>query len=155
MNTETAFPAAGFGRRLGGIFYDSILLLCVLLVASVLATLVLKLTTGQGDYKALSAVPLFFFRLYFVLAGGGFLAWFWVHGGQTLGMRAWRIRVVDTSDQPIRWSQALARVFFILLTPGIGLLWAIVDRQRRALYDRLSKTRLVLVEKAHVPPLHR
>ncbi len=155
MNTETPFPAAGFGRRLGGIFYDTILLVCVLLVAAILASLVLWLITGQGDYRVLSPVWLFFYRLYFVAAGGGFLAWFWVHGGQTLGMRAWRIRVVNLEDRPISWSQAIRRIIFVLLTPGIGLLWAIVDRRQRALYDRLSGTRLVRVEKAHVPPLRR
>jgi uncharacterized RDD family membrane protein YckC len=73
-----------------------------------------------------------------------FFCGFWVAGGQTLGMRSWRLRVQRRDGRPIGWWQALGR--FLLAIPalalgGIGLWWMLVDRDRLALHDRLSRTR--------------
>jgi len=92
---------AGVLRRLAAIVYDALLLLAVLFVAS---ALVLPLTHG----KAVGANnPLFTTYLFFVTFF--FFAWFWTHGGQTLGMRAWRIRVQLRNGGPIGWWHALLR----------------------------------------------
>jgi uncharacterized RDD family membrane protein YckC len=79
-----------------------------------------------------------------------FFSWFWLHGGQTLGMRAWRLRVVSRDGAPLRARQALARFGWALpslLCFGLGLLWVLVDKERLAWHDRLSGTRLVLLPK--------
>jgi uncharacterized RDD family membrane protein YckC len=80
-----------------------------------------------------------------LLLGAVFAAyflWCWLRGGQTLAMKAWRIRLQHVSPP-----RALLRFLLaLLLVPtGISLLWALFDRERQFLHDRLAGTRLVLV----------
>ena len=69
-----------------------------------------------------------------------YFLWCWLRGGQTLAMKAWRIRLVDVSPRKalLRFLYALA-----LVPTGVSLLWALVDRERQFLHDRLAGTRLV------------
>ena len=70
----------------------------------------------------------------------------WARGGQTLGMRAWKIAVVDPEGRPAG-TKALWRRFawggLSLLAFGAGFWWALLDRQRLGWHDRASATRLV------------
>ena len=77
-----------------------------------------------------------------------FFGWFWVHGGQTLGMRAWRIRLVTAAGGRPAWRHALIRfpAALLSLAPlGLGFCWSLVDSRRRTWHDILSRTRLVVV----------
>lgn len=69
-----------------------------------------------------------------------YLLWCWLRGGQTLPMKAWRIRLVGVTP-----GKALLRFLYaLLLVPtGISILWALFDGQRQFLHDRLAGTRLV------------
>jgi uncharacterized RDD family membrane protein YckC len=80
----------------------------------------------------------------------GFFAWFWMHGGQTLGMRAWRIRLVSATGQPVSFRQTVVRfagAWLSAIVLGGGYLWVLVDRDRCSWHDRLSGTRLELLPK--------
>lgn len=75
-----------------------------------------------------------------------FFCGFWVHGGQTVGMRAWRIRVVREDGRPLKWPRAAARFGLGLLAAlpaGLGLWWGIFDARKRGWHDRLTDTRVV------------
>ena len=138
---EPTFEPAGLFRRLMAMLYDLFLLLSVLLFASALALLV---TRGTLDYHH----PLF--RSYLFIVCFSFYAWFWIHGGQTLGMRAWRLRVQRLDGKPITLWQALLR--FLSAIPslgvfGLGYLWILVDKKRMALHDRISESVIVLLPK--------
>lgn len=70
----------------------------------------------------------------------------WARGGQTIGMRAWRTRVVTGTGAPPAWPRALLRFLVALLSLGAfgaGFLWCLVDRERRAWHDIAAGTRLV------------
>jgi len=70
----------------------------------------------------------------------------WLHGGQTLGMRAWHLRVVTDLGKPLRFKAAVLRLIYGALawTPAaLGVLWLYVDPEHLAVHDRLSKTRVV------------
>jgi uncharacterized RDD family membrane protein YckC len=128
-------------RRLAAMFYDTLLLFSVLLFATVVALLV---TRGTLDYHN----P--FFRTYLFLMCFLFYAWFWTHGGQTLGMRAWRLRVQRFDGSPITLWQALLR--FLAAIPawavlGLGYLWILVDKDKLALHDRFSESVIVRLPK--------
>jgi uncharacterized RDD family membrane protein YckC len=128
---------AGLLRRLVVMFYDSLLLLSVLFVGTALALLV---TRGALDYQD----P--FFRAYLFGLCFLFYAWFWMHGGQTLGMRTWKLRVQRLDGGPVTLWQATLR--FLCAIPcwallGLGYLWILVDRDQMAVHDRLSKTVIV------------
>jgi uncharacterized RDD family membrane protein YckC len=74
------------------------------------------------------------------LAFAGYFLWNWLRGGQTLAMRAWKIRLVEVTPR-----RALLRfVLAALLVPTlISVLWSLWDRDRQFLHDRLAGTRLV------------
>ena len=135
-DTSTCQPA-GMLSRLLAMFYDSLLLFSVLLIATALA---LMFTRGTLNYHN----P--FFRTGLFLTCFSFYSWFWLHGGQTLGMRAWRLRVQRIDGQPITIWQALLR--FLVAIPalacaGLGFFWMLVDRDKMTLYDRFSESVVV------------
>jgi uncharacterized RDD family membrane protein YckC len=133
----------GFLRRLAAIVYDTMLLAALLLVAAALVTLPLEMGLG---YDLDPTNPLY--RIYLVLVSVAFFAWFWTHGGQTLGMRVWRLRVVRRDGQPLKLKDALLRYVAALLSWGVcglGFIWILIDREHLAWHDRISKTKLVLV----------
>jgi uncharacterized RDD family membrane protein YckC len=73
--------------------------------------------------------------------------WFWSNGRQTLAMKTWRIRLLTREGQSVRPAQALLRYLLCwpsIILGGIGILWALVDRERLFLHDRLAGTQLVL-----------
>lgn len=137
-----ACKPVGLLRRLGAILYDSLLLFALFFIAT---ALVLPLTGGQAI-----APHNPFYTSYLFLISFFFFAWFWTHGGQTLGMRAWRIRVQQRNGSPITWTQALLRFMTAIaswLLLGAGFLWVLVDREKMAWHDRYSQTVLVVVPK--------
>jgi len=136
--------APGLLRRIAIMTYDALLLIAVLLVAA--ALVVVPLGVGFGIAVQGSSL---WFRAYLTLVTMTFFCGFWIRGGQTLGMRAWRVRVVRNDGSALGVTQALVRWFSALLSWaafGLGFLWILVDRERLAWHDRLSRTRLVLLE---------
>lgn len=78
-----------------------------------------------------------------VLAGVTFayFVYSWYRGGQTLGMRAWRLEVSSIQGNRPSPSQASLR-FLVGLLLGVDLLWTYLDREGRSLADRASGTRV-------------
>jgi uncharacterized RDD family membrane protein YckC len=75
---------------------------------------------------------------------------FWTHGGQSLGMRAWRLRVVRWDGAPLRLSDALLRyaaAWLSALPLGLGFLWSLWDAEGYTWHDRWSRTRLVMIKR--------
>lgn len=141
--TENIRPSSpGPLRRLAAMFYDGVLLVSLWFVASFAA---LPFTGGE----AVSASN-WGFSLYLLTVTFLFFAWFWTHGGQTLGNRAWRIRVESENGGNPNWKQAGIRFAVALLAwaaCGLGFLWAIWDKRHRSWHDIASGTRTVLLPK--------
>jgi len=139
---NTPLPHCGLGRRLAAILYDILLLGAVLITAGGLAKLLL------GDPSSLAAMLLF--QLYLLLIIFSFFAWFWSHGGQTLGMRAWRIRLQNRNPGPVSLWQLMLRFIVAIgswLCFGLGFLWSLVDKEKLTWHDRYSMTELVVLPK--------
>jgi len=135
------YPPAGLFYRLVAMFYDTLLLLSVLLIATALALLATKGTLHYHN-------P--FFRTFLFLICFSFYTWFWLHGGQTLGMRAWRLRLQRIDGQPVTIWQALLRFMAAipsLALAGLGLLWILVDKDKLAWHDRISESMIVRLPK--------
>lgn len=110
-----SLPRAGLLRRLAALFYDALLLAAVLMIASALS---LPFTGGEA---VRAGNP--FFSTYILLVAFFFFAWFWTHGGQTLGMRAWRLRLQQLNGSGVSWWHALLRFLSALpawLLFGLG-----------------------------------
>ena len=131
----------GFFRRLAAQFYDIVLLIAILLVANG----VLLLLTDTETLKTYT----FLHRAYLISICFLFYAWFWTHGGQTLGLRAWNIKVLTLDQKPISWSQALLRFITAMLSWtvffGLGFIWVLFNKEKLSWHDRLSKTALFSV----------
>jgi uncharacterized RDD family membrane protein YckC len=128
--------APGFLRRLAAQIYDLFLLVALLFLATVL---LLPFTAGL----AISDQQILIYRIYLVVVSFFFYGWFWTHGGQTLGLRAWKIKVLTLDKNPISWNQALLRFVTAIVSWGcfgLGFLWMLVDKNRRSWHDHLSKT---------------
>ena len=131
-------PASLF-RRLASMLYDTLLALAVLFLAWLLPHILLGLV---GKVMAHPALLWGHFFLVLLL----YFGWLWLHGGQTLAMKTWRIRLVNANGGGIQPLQALLR--YLLAWPslgffGAGLVWALFDRDGQFLHDRLAGTRLV------------
>lgn len=136
--------AAGLVRRLAAMVYDALLVAAVAMIA-VAITLPFSGGEAVADHAGLQRTAM---QIWIVFVTGGFFVWFWVHGGQTLGMKAWRMRVVRADGTPLRWRDAVLRLAWAvpsLAAAGLGLLWMVFDRERLALHDRLSHTRVVIL----------
>lgn len=72
--------------------------------------------------------------------------WFWRRDGRTLAMKTWKIQLQSINGEAPSIDQLLLRLMLAgpaILCFGVGLIWAIFDRDRQFLHDRLSGTRLV------------
>lgn len=140
--TASAAPGTppGIWPRLAILVYDGLLLFGVLFVAS----LVFELASGYRGQGPLRI----WFQMYCLSIVATYFIWFWERHGQTLAMRAWRIRVANANGDKLRWHQAALR--FALATvgwalAGLTLWWSFLDRDKQYLHDRLGGTRLTRI----------
>ena len=124
-------------------FYDALLIVALLMLATLA---LLPFTHGQA---IAIGTPLWYgYRVLLLAVIVGYFGWFWTHGGQTLGMLAWRIRVVRLDGSGLRWRNVgvrLAAALLSWLVVGLGYLWLYFDRERLTWHDRLSATRVVIL----------
>jgi uncharacterized RDD family membrane protein YckC len=135
--TETGLP--GIGRRLAGMLYEGILLIGVLAAAVVVPNLILALASSI-------VLPRPALRVYVFLVLAAYFLWQWRGGRQTLAMRTWKLKIASrTGGVPSLGQLALRYVLAwpSLMLFGIGILWALIDRDRQFLHDRLAGTRIV------------
>lgn len=86
------------------------------------------------------------YRIFLAAQIAGFFGYFWWRGGQTLGMRAWRIRVERSDGRPLTAAIACLRVAAATISIaalGLGILWALIDPERRCWHDRITGTHVV------------
>lgn len=146
-------PSPYLLRRLGAAAYDSLICTALVMAVGLLFTALMGGATegmrGPGPagraliQLALVATPI----AYFLVS--------WTRGGQTAGMRPWRLRVVGPGGEAIALPAASIRLLAALLSwapLGLGFWWALVDSRRLTWHDRLSGTHLVRIDQGGSPP---
>ncbi len=126
--------APGMLRRLASMLYESILLFAVAFIG----TWVFQFA---ADTLVIEGWRMQLLRLFLLAVFAAYFLWCWLRSGQTLAMKTWRIRLVAKNGHGrISPTAALLRFFYaLLLVPtAIGILWAMVDRVRQFLHDRLA-----------------
>lgn len=123
------------------------------LVALWMVTAALLLLAVHGNIDVAHPSPAYRIALRCALLGitAAYFVVSWSLGGQTIGMRAWRLRVVDRDGQRLRWPRALLRFAIALVSLaafGIGFIWCAFDRKRRAWHDLAAGSCLVRI---HAP----
>ena len=137
---------AGLFRRLFAIFYDCLLLVAILFIVSMLATALNDGKAVESNDPLYPVYVIFVFGLSYL-----YFAWFWTHGGQSLGMKTWRIRLQRDNheggdDHQINWKLASIRFLTAIFSWGVfgmGFLWALFDKKNRCWHDLSSKTVLI------------
>lgn len=124
-------------RRLAAMIYDGLLLLGLWMIA----TAIVIVPIGHGIEPGTLT-----FRLYLLVVAWAYFVISWRRGGQTLGMKAWRIRL-RTESPPISWGRATLRFVVALLSLGclgLGFAWSLFHPQRATWHDLASDTRVVV-----------
>lgn len=136
-----SYSTPGFWRRIVSMLYELLLILAVLFIAAFIFHFIFRDTT------AIYFKPLF--QFYMLIVMGTYFIWFWTHGGQTLAMQTWKIRLVNKDGSGLNRKQAITRYLLALVGVfffGLGILWAIFDQNHQFLHDRLAGTRIILVK---------
>ncbi len=157
---EQKYIRAGFVRRFAAIIYDSLIAVAVGLLSAIIVTAVI---TGllendilsKGNYEHVNDLiqnSVYYQAVIQVWVGiwvACFFLYFWKHGGQTLGMRAWRLRLYrlhDDDDKPITYGRLLLRLLASL--GGLGTLLVLFDfKNKLALQDRVSSIQMLVLTK--------
>jgi uncharacterized RDD family membrane protein YckC len=136
-----AVPSAPVLARIAAMIYESLLVTAVVFGASLVS--VLNVVDLHVPWQ------MFLFRLYLLGVLFAYFSAFWLRSGQTLAMKTWRIRLVNQNGSPLTLKQAALRfilAFLGLLLGGLGFWWALFDRDRQFLHDRIVGTRLIRVQ---------
>jgi uncharacterized RDD family membrane protein YckC len=145
-NTNTA-KHPGLIRRLLAMLYDALLLLALFFVAT-------AVMMSFNDGKAIQpGQPLHWLHmLVLVVIGFLFYGWFWTHGGQTLGMRSWKMQLIQNNGKAVTWTMALIRFVTAMLSWavfGLGFLWSLFDSRNRTWHDIASGSELHDIRNDH------
>jgi len=128
-------------RRLLIIVYDGFILLGLLIVASAIA-----LPIGNVEKVAFED---FWFTLWLFLVCFAYLGGCWRYSGMTIGMRAWKVKLVSESGGVISWPRCLLRFLIAMVAAGafgLGFLWILVDKKKRGWHDLSANTVLLRSE---------
>ena len=88
-------PAPGLRRRMAAFVYEGVLLFGVLMIAG--------LAYGLATQQRHALVGQHGLQLFLFVVLGLYLSWFWCHGGQTVAMKTWHVRLVSTTDSRSAW----------------------------------------------------
>lgn len=139
--------SAGLLRRLGAMIYDLLLVVALMLIVT---ALFLPLTGGEAITPGSSGVLERIYQGALLLVIVLFFCGFWTQRGQTVGMVAWRLRLVRSDGARLTWRDALVRLggaCVSLAALGLGYFWIWIDRDGLAWHDRWSGTRVVVEPK--------
>jgi uncharacterized RDD family membrane protein YckC len=148
MSPETQ---PSLGRHLMALVYDTFLVVPIIMLTTALImglyVTILPPPAAQTDIVALPPAAV---QSGALLSVALFYFIFWRRGGQTLGMQAWRIKLVDLTGARADAGQLITRLLAATLAYGLfglGLAWRFVDRDGLYLHDRMSGTKLVQLPK--------
>jgi len=124
--------------RFASLCYEAVLLVPILFVSGYFFLALVHDASGPVT-RAL-------FQLWVLAWTGAYLVYCWIKSGQTLAMKAWRLRVETLAGERLGMRRALLR--YVVAVAGLlpfaaGFLWALVDRDRQCLHDRIAGTRVV------------
>ena len=124
----------GLPRRLASMAYEAVLLFAVAFFAAWLFFF------ASGARDATSGWLRHALQLFIAVVLAAYFLWCWLRGGQTLAMKAWNIRLVEVTP-----SKAFLRLVLaaFLVPTAVSFIWALFDRERQFLHDRLAGTRLI------------
>jgi uncharacterized RDD family membrane protein YckC len=141
MSSLQKHRVSGFTRLLASVFYDAMLLTAVLFFATLALLLIPEDYRNSSSLSDLAKVAWYLLVSYIYFVG------FWLKGGQTPGMKPWKIKLVTMQGDPPKLKQVTLRFFTAILSwalAGMGFVWMIVDSNHYSLHDHLSGSKLIV-----------
>ena len=135
---------AGLWRRLFALAYDAILLFAL---CAIVTLLFLPLTGGSALTAAQTPRLEVLYQVALLAVVAGYTCYCWTHGGQTIGMLAWRLYVQRENGAALDWPLALRRLGAACVSfaaAGLGFVWLLFDPARRTWHDRWTHTRVIV-----------
>ena len=129
-------PASLF-KRLLAIFYDLVLLATMFLLASAIAIVF-------NEHKALETGN-FIMPLWLIFVTSLYYCISWKSSGQTLGLKAWGLKLVKLDGSDFTWLEVITRFFIslILFCTIVGFLWLLFNKNRLTIYDIVTKSKII------------
>ena len=149
METIKFKKSANLFRRLMAMLYDSFLLVGIIFAFGVIVLLLRRLA-GEDTMQAPSNLLQGIIMLGTWLSCAVFYVWCWHRNGQTLGMKSWRLQILNQDQEGLSWGKCWLRYFLARISLGIlgiGYLWCLIDKENRCLHDIYSRTRTVVTPK--------
>jgi uncharacterized RDD family membrane protein YckC len=150
-NKPLSVSLAPFWKKLAAWVYDLLASLAVFILALLIGKLISYVVTLPWSLSSetvsnfLSHNPLWF--IYLAASVQYYYVWCWVKGGQTVGMRTWRLMLCKPNGDFLSWKEAYIRSFFSL--GGLSHIWGLIDADNRGLHDLLPNSRVILLPKDH------
>lgn len=140
-------------RRFAAMVYDSLLIMAIsILYAAIMAgiNIAIKGTPATGERITWGVFGIVVFSGW-ILTIGCFFCYFWHKSGQTLGMKTWRMKIVNNNNLYCpSYAQCITRFLCApvsLCLLGVGYLLMYTNTERQTLHDKISNTRTLLLNK--------
>ena len=133
--------------RLAAVIYDLFPLAGLWILTAGLGLLA---TRGAIDVAHPPLVYRSLLQLMLLLVTAAYFVVSWSRGGQTIGMRAWRLRIVASDGSALPWPRGVLRFFVAWMSVfalGLGFLWSLRDRQGRTWHDIAADSAMGLLRK--------
>ncbi|MBC7698798.1 RDD family protein [Aquabacterium sp.] len=123
--------APALRRRLAAFLYEGVLLFGVVMVVGLIFGVIVGQRHALQHRQGLQATVFVVLSMYFM--------WFWTHGGQTLAMKTWQLRIVSIDGAGLSLQQALMRYFssWLWFAPALVGAWLVGWHQSKWLYGAL------------------
>lgn len=153
MTHKMDYTPVSLIKRLVAIVYDLFLQIALFFIVgipiSTLTTFIFNNGNAITEEHSLYLLNQVIVLLSLFMTSVGFYVWFWTHGGQTLGMKTWRIKLISDNAHGISRKQAIARYFSALFSWalfGTGFLWCLIDAKKRSWHDIFSASHLEQID---------
>jgi len=148
-NNQQPRPAP-LWTRLIAMLYDSFLVLAISMgYGAVMTAITAHQSANQAkDYEP--TVEGLGFQLGWIAIIFAFYCFFWLRAGQTVGMKAWRLKIVSNTGRSLTLWQCMIRFLaacFSLGLGGLGFWWALIDKKKETLHDKISKSSVMCYPK--------
>ena len=138
--TQQLNTKISYFKLLAACVYELLLLIALWFIAALLFISIFG--DASHSYKR------YFLQAFLWLITGAYFVWCWRKSGQTLAAQTWRIKLVNQAGRTLSARQAIIRYIlssFSAMVFGIGFLWALLDKDRLYLHDRLLSTRFIQI----------
>lgn len=169
VDDSSSGAQAGLFRRLAALLYDLLLTIALAFIATFA---MLPLTHGEAILTSTQGATGQLYHAILFLVVFAYFGWCWTQGGQTLGMKAWRLRLLAADGRRANWAEALLRFTLgtaitltavagvayllraapwpnvligasLLLPAVLNFAWIAFDRDARSLQDLAGKLRVI------------